>query len=520
GEGLSSGWRQVAGSEVYVPSRRPRRRIHFLGGAFVGASPRLFYETFLETMGDECEAIVIATPYTLSFDYDSMAALSAASLESVSRSLAADLPDSVDLPLVAVGHSCGALLHSLLAAEGSYEGQACVLMSFNNKPVSDAIPVPLPPRLEDSRLRGLVSRNLEAALANGNVEETLNAARALLQVAGVEGDTDLARKAAPVVSQFGPLLGGVVEGDRDFSLSRSEVSERVSSISTRTLVVRFANDFTDESERLKDILQEAGQQVQLLRFPGGHTAPLDSSDTRLARLCANIAAFADQEPAGQEGQKRNLSSLKDRFLRLSAGCNRGFSPLPADQRANILECIEELEALNPDVNAGTPVECAEAVSAKLAGKWRLVWATSPDVLLLSSLPLAECGEIRQDISLARARDLEGVQIKAVNSVELSPKGAGLLGAALPQVARAVTVVAKVQASGNVFADGSFGIQFEDAKLEPLAEGFELPSLPLLLPSVGLSSSLGSIKLLTTYLDNELRIARSSLGDVFMFSKTL
>ncbi|CAJ1333046.1 unnamed protein product [Effrenium voratum] len=143
-----------------------------------------------------------------------MAALSAASLESVSRSLAADLPDSVDLPLVAVGHSCGALLHSLLAAEGSY-GQACVLMSFNNKPVSDAIPVPLPPRLEDSRLRGLVSRNLE------------------------------------------------------------EVSERVSSISTRTLVVRFANDFTDESERLKDILQEAGQQVQLLRFPGGHTAPLE-----------------------------------------------------------------------------------------------------------------------------------------------------------------------------------------------------------------------------------------------------
>ena len=35
---------------------------------------------------------------------------------------------------------------------------------------------------------------------------------------------------------------------------------------------------------------------------------------------------------------------------------------------------------------GTPVECAEAVSAKLAGKWRLVWATSPDVLLLSPRP--------------------------------------------------------------------------------------------------------------------------------------
>ena len=32
------------------------------------------------------------------------------------------------------------------------------------------------------------------------------------------------------------------------------------------LVVRFANDFTDESERLKDILQEAGQQERFQRF--------------------------------------------------------------------------------------------------------------------------------------------------------------------------------------------------------------------------------------------------------------
>lgn len=114
--------------------------------------------------------------------------------------------------------------------------------------------------------------------------------------------------------------------------------------------------------------------------------------------------------------------------------------------------------------------------------------------------------------VTEARDLEGVQIKAVNSVELSPKGTG--GAGSPPfssasgraVSRGAEVLAyweqlfrrwpgpslwsprplcrasrrsrfrlskfmrQVQASGNVFADGSFGIQFEDAKLEPLAEG--------------------------------------------------
>ncbi|CAJ1333047.1 unnamed protein product [Effrenium voratum] len=115
-----------------------------------------------------------------------------------------------------------------------------------------------------------------------------------------------------------------------------------------------------------------------------------------------------------------------------------------------------------------------------------------------SLPLAECGEIRQDISLARAaqmqaRDLEGVQIKAVNSVELAvSRGAEVLAyweqlfrrwpgpslwsprplcrASRRSRFRLSKFMRQVQASGNVFADGSFGIQFEDAKLEPLAEG--------------------------------------------------
>ena len=508
--------------------------MHFVGGAFVGASPKLFYNDFLESLAEESEAIVVATPYKLTFDYDSMATETATKFGLVVDELAQEQPTVKDLPSVALGHSCGALLHTLLAvAEGRHE--ACILMAFNNKPVSDAIPVPLPPPPADARLRERLRSGVEGVLSDGSVEEALAAAERAIRAAGDvggQGSDDFSRRTAPVLSQWGPLLGSVVEGQTEFTLSAEDVSSRVLTDFpyTRTLVVQFANDFTDESDRLTDLIRQAGGRVEKLRFPGGHTTPLDGplGSSRTPLLAKTIAAFVEQRPLpGQDRAQEDLSRQKDRFLRLTAGCNRGFSALQPGQRAEIMTCIEELEALKPNYRQSDPdseglagSSSQEPLISKLSGKWRLIWATSPDVLLLTSLPLTDCGEIRQDIARAGPEEREAT-LSITNSVELSPKGIGVLGVVLPDLARAVTVLTKVQATGKLLPDDSVEVSFTSANLESAVKTEGMPSLPLPLPSVALTSGEGSsIRLLTTFVDNELRIARSPLGDVFVLSRTV
>ncbi|CAE7894837.1 ASNSD1 [Symbiodinium sp. KB8] len=520
---VARGWQEICGCPVFVPSE-PRRHVHFIGGAFVGASPKLFYKDFLESLAEEGEAVVVATPYKLTFDYDAMATDTSSKFDQVVAQLAEEDPTMKDLPSAAIGHSCGALLHTLLAvAHGRHE--ACILMAFNNKPVSDAIPVPLPPPPEDLKLRERLRNGVEGALADAPVEEALAAAERAIRAAGAAAPSeDFSSRTAPVLSQWGPLLGSVVEGQTEFTLSTEDISARVLSEfpSTRTLVVQFANDFTDESDRLMDLIRQGGGEVEKLRFPGGHTTPLDAplGSSRIQRLSQSIAAFVLQRPL--PGQDAAQEELKDRFLRLTAGCNRGFSALQPGQRAEIMTCIEELEALKPSFRKpgpGEPLEEDVLVSA-LSGKWRLIWATSPDVLLLTSLPLADCGEIRQDIERAGLED-PGATLSITNSVELSPKGIGVLGVVLPDLARAVTILSKVQATGKLLPDDSVSISFQSACLEPAVQSEGMPSLPLPLPSVALTSGEGaSIRLLSTFVDNELRIARSPLGDVFIFSRTL
>ncbi|CAE7910474.1 ASNSD1 [Symbiodinium necroappetens] len=520
---VARGWQEICGCPVFVPSE-PRRHVHFIGGAFVGASPKLFYKDFLESLAEEGEAVVVATPYKLTFDYDAMATDTSSKFDQVVAQLAEEDPTMKDLPSAAIGHSCGALLHTLLAvAHGRHE--ACILMAFNNKPVSDAIPVPLPPPPEDLKLRERLRNGVEGALADAPVEEALAAAERAIRAAGAAAPSeDFSSRTAPVLSQWGPLLGSVVEGQTEFTLSTEDISARVLSEfpSTRTLVVQFANDFTDESDRLMDLIRQGGGEVEKLRFPGGHTTPLDAplGSSRIQRLSQSIAAFVLQRPL--PGQDAAQEELKDRFLRLTAGCNRGFSALQPGQRAEIMTCVEELEALKPSFRKpgpGEPLEEDVFVSA-LSGKWRLIWATSPDVLLLTSLPLADCGEIRQDIERAGPDD-PGATLSITNSVELSPKGIGVLGVVLPDLARAVTILSKVQATGKLLPDDSVSISFQSACLEPAVQSEGMPSLPLPLPSVALTSGEGaSIRLLSTFVDNELRIARSPLGDVFIFSRTL
>lgn len=53
---------------VYVPDRPPRGIVHFIGGAVVGAAPRLTYKHLLERMADG-GFTVVQTSYPFTFQH-------------------------------------------------------------------------------------------------------------------------------------------------------------------------------------------------------------------------------------------------------------------------------------------------------------------------------------------------------------------------------------------------------------------------------------------------------------------
>lgn len=60
---------QVGGCWVTGPSAgRPKATVHFLGGAFAGASPQLIYPLLLQTLA-KAGYTVISTPYAVTFKH-------------------------------------------------------------------------------------------------------------------------------------------------------------------------------------------------------------------------------------------------------------------------------------------------------------------------------------------------------------------------------------------------------------------------------------------------------------------
>ena len=71
---LEGRWEYMHGNYVLRPSKKapnpeaPKALIHFLGGAFVGASPHNAYRYILEKLSEK-GYIIVATPYQLTFDH-------------------------------------------------------------------------------------------------------------------------------------------------------------------------------------------------------------------------------------------------------------------------------------------------------------------------------------------------------------------------------------------------------------------------------------------------------------------
>ena len=142
------GWRELEGTWVLSPpdpGADPRAVVHFCGGAFVGASPQLTYRLFLERLCARANVTIVATPFAIGFEHLRIADDAQFAFDRALRALVAeDATRYANIPTFGVGHSMGALLHSIIGAryELANSTRRCgnALMSFNNKPATDAIP--------------------------------------------------------------------------------------------------------------------------------------------------------------------------------------------------------------------------------------------------------------------------------------------------------------------------------------------------------------------------------------------
>lgn len=129
-------WQQI-GECWIVSSPRPRAVIHFLGGAFVGSSPQIFFRGLLEQLARSGVG-VIATGYTTDPNHAQIARSVAQQSRSAQHRLG-----WTDLPVFGLGQSLGGklqILSCILDPESCAYRRGNILFAYNNSSLRDALP--------------------------------------------------------------------------------------------------------------------------------------------------------------------------------------------------------------------------------------------------------------------------------------------------------------------------------------------------------------------------------------------
>mmetsp|Transcript_22386 Transcript_22386/g.55368 ORF Transcript_22386/g.55368 Transcript_22386/m.55368 type:complete len:456 (-) Transcript_22386:398-1765(-) len=340
--GKVGNWEEIHNNWVLRPpsSEPPRALLHFLGGALVGAAPHITYRYMLERLADK-GFLVVATPYQLSFDHLEICDDVITKFEKLAPSVAQQYGA---LPVVGVGHSCGALLQVLITSLFPDTPRAAnALMSYNNKPVSEAVPFfeevfapafsslaapngTLPSSNEalkmginlarvategelpsDEQLQKLVSF-LPPFQTNANIKIPETFRQSLEKAFSPSVDALSDAGLLPVLNQLfvsleqiPKLVDEVATGARDFSPPPPAVKVAVGKAyrARRTLVLGFKDDGIDESDEIEEILKEAtsitrmkrpmvGVDVQRTSLEGGHATPLLAPPLEVAGRAEDI----------------------------------------------------------------------------------------------------------------------------------------------------------------------------------------------------------------------------------------
>ena len=308
--GIVGKWQEQSGNFVLKPDadstfnqgnkggtlKPPLGVIHFLGGAFVGAAPHLSYRYILEGLVD-AGYVVVATPYRLNFDYVEICDSILSRFDQVAVDLAAEYGA---IPVIGVGHSCGALLQTLITSLFPDAPRAAnVLISFNNRPTKDAIPgfdefiVPLSNAVLGAESSEQVSSLRETVVnARSAFDRALESyAQSPLSPKFVGTELlPLLNQGLEVVDQVPGILQSVADGAREFTPSPSDTKEACRRMyrARNTLLIKFEDDSLDESVEAETTLREANTIMRMKRpmvemdvalrvIEGTHLTPLSQT---------------------------------------------------------------------------------------------------------------------------------------------------------------------------------------------------------------------------------------------------
>ncbi|CAI5962753.1 unnamed protein product [Closterium sp. NIES-64] len=266
--------------------------VHFIGGAFVGASPQLTYRLFLTTLAQR-GLMVVATPYASGFDHLRIADEAQFRFDRCMRSLSlkAQPPnDPMDLPVYGVGHSMGALVHLLIGARYAVERAGNVFLSFNNKEASAAIPLFSPVIMPMAQSLGPILTQL---LNNPTLK--LGADVAVKQLRDL--NAPMVAQLLPLLEQLPPLYRDLSDGRDQFTPAPAETRRLAQTYYgvRRNLLVRFKDDTIDETADLADTLA-AGSAVSacldlaMRTLPGDHVRPLRQVVPEIPQTVADVVS--------------------------------------------------------------------------------------------------------------------------------------------------------------------------------------------------------------------------------------
>jgi len=267
---------------------RPHAIVHFVGGAFVSSISQLAYRSLLEGLA-RLGYLVLVTPYDTTFDHRG----SAESVNNASIAVIQRLKEEygMDLAVVGLSHSLGCIIQILSTCmlppphEDVTKGH--VFMAYNNKPLSEAVPLYKELLIPSVNLISNFSSSRETIRNSWKSVSSL-----LEQVVASTGESIrktmvdnkiLDEQLYPSIPQLqralkqvDTLFEQVQRGRVEFDPSPEEIEKILMEKYARpSILIRCEGDSIDESWRLFGLLRERKLYVKWRCIPGTHLTPLE-----------------------------------------------------------------------------------------------------------------------------------------------------------------------------------------------------------------------------------------------------
>ncbi|KAI3467857.1 hypothetical protein Pfo_024520 [Paulownia fortunei] len=271
GWGGSGDWSEIEGAWVLRPKNSKLTSIvHFVGGIFVGAAPQLTYRLFLERLADK-GILVIATPYASGFDHFLIADEVQFKFERCLRYLQETVED---IPTFGIGHSLGSVVHLLIGSRYAVQRSGNILMAFNNKEASLAIPLFSPVLVP-------MAQSIGPFLSQIASSPTIRLGAEMTRKQFENLGPSILKQVLPLVEQLPPLYMDLAKGRENFSPKPEETRRLIRSYYgiSRNLLIKFKDDTIDETSTLAQVLSSESAISSMLDMsirllPGDHGLPL------------------------------------------------------------------------------------------------------------------------------------------------------------------------------------------------------------------------------------------------------